>query len=166
MATGVTELQGRVERRFEGEIGSCHLEHGELTVQVPCEHYLAVCKALRDEQDFAFEQLVDLCGVDYLEYGVADWATKKATAQGFSRAVERRQYKEHVWIGLRFAVVVHLLSVRYNWRLRVRTFINEEMPIAPSVVEIWASANWFEREAFDLFGILFDGHPEDRKSVV
>lgn len=163
MATGVTELQGRIERRFEGDIGSCRLEHGELTVQVPRESYLAVCKALQDEEDFAFEQLMDLCGVDYMEYGLSDWETKKATVHGFSRAVERRQHQDHAWIGLRFAVVAHLLSIRHNWRLRVRTFVDEAMPVAPSVTEVWASANWFEREAFDLFGILFDGHPDLRR---
>jgi NADH-quinone oxidoreductase subunit C len=163
MVTGVTELRKRIERRLDGEISSHHLEEGELTVQVPCKHYLAVCKALRDEEDFFFEQLIDLCGVDYLEYGIADWATRNATSQGFGRAVERRQHKEHAWTELRFAVVVHLLSVRHNWRLRVRTFVDEEMPIVPSVTELWASANWFEREAFDLFGILFDGHPDLRR---
>ncbi|QBQ53572.1 NADH-quinone oxidoreductase subunit C [Nitrosococcus wardiae] len=163
MATGVMELRERIERRFEGEISSCRLDRGELTVQVPRESYFAVCKALRDEDDFAFEQLIDLCGVDYLEYGLSDWETKRATNQGFGRAVERRQHQEHTWNGRRFAVITHLLSIHYNWRLRVRTFVEEEVPVAPSVSELWASANWFEREAFDLFGILFDGHPDLRR---
>jgi NADH-quinone oxidoreductase subunit C len=163
MATGVTELRKRIERRLDGEISSCHLEEGELTIQIPCERYLAICKVLRDEEDFSFEQLIDLCGVDYLEYGIADWETRNATLQGFSRAVERRQHREHGWTELRFAIVIHLLSVRNNWRLRVRTFVDEKMPVAPSVTEIWTSANWFEREAFDLFGILFDGHPDLRR---
>ncbi|ADJ27521.1 NADH-quinone oxidoreductase subunit C [Nitrosococcus watsonii] len=163
MANGVADLRRRVEGRFDGEIGSCRLDRGELTIEVPRESYFAVCKTLRDEEDFGFEQLIDLCGVDYLEHGVADWATRKATAQGFGRAVERRQHKEQAWAGLRFAVVVHLLSVRHNWRLRVRTFVDEEILVVPSVIQLWASANWFEREAFDLFGILFDGHPDLRR---
>jgi NADH-quinone oxidoreductase subunit C len=163
MANGMTELRERIERRFEGEISFCHLERGEVTVEVPRERYLAVCNALQDEKDFAFEQLIDLCGVDYLEYGVADWATRSATIQGFSRAVEQRQYTGHAWAGKRLAVVVHLLSLQHNWRLRLRTFVEEGMPIAPSVTHLWTSANWFEREAFDLFGILFEGHPDLRR---
>jgi NADH-quinone oxidoreductase subunit C len=163
MATGMTELRERVERRFEGEISACQLERGELTVEVPREHYFAVCNALREEQDFSFEQLSDLCGVDYLGYGVAEWATKAATVHGFSRAVEKKQSSEQAGAEKRLAVVVHLLSLRYNQRLRVRVFIEEGMPIVPSLTSLWTSANWFEREAFDLFGILFEGHPDLRR---
>ncbi|ABA59016.1 NADH-quinone oxidoreductase subunit C [Nitrosococcus oceani] len=163
MANSVAELRRRIEGRFDGEIGFCRLERGELTIEVPREFYFAVCKALRDEENFGFEQLIDLCGVDYMEYGLSDWETKKATVDGFSRAVERRQYKKQAWTRSRFAVVVHLLSVRHNWRLRVRTFVDEEILVAPSVIQLWASVNWFEREAFDLFGILFEGHPDLRR---
>lgn len=163
MATGVTELRARIERTFEGKLTSCRLERGEFTIQVSCEDYLTVCKALRDEEDFAFEQLIDLCGVDYLEYGLADWETKNATVHGFSRAVEPKRFTDHAESEARLAVVVHLLSLRHNWRLRVRAFVAEGVPVIPSAADIWASANWFEREAFDLFGILFDGHPDLRR---
>lgn len=163
MATGVTELRARIERTFDGKLISCRLECGELTVHVAREDYLSICKALRDEEDFAFEQLIDLCGVDYLEYGIADWETNSATVHGFSRAVELKQFTEHTGSEARLAVVIHLLSLRHNWRLRMRAFVDEGMPVIPSVTDIWASANWFEREAFDLFGILFDGHPDLRR---
>lgn len=163
MATGVTELRARVERYWEDQLIACFVERGELTIQVAREDYPAVCQALRDEEAFSFEQLVDLCGVDYLEYGVADWETKSATTHGFGRAVEPNRFTEHAQGESRLAVVTHLLSLRHNWRLRVRVFVDEDMPVIASVASIWASANWFEREAFDLFGILFDGHADLRR---
>ena len=110
----------------------------ELTLEVPAADYLALAKRLRDE--FAFEQLIDLCGVDYAAYG--------------DRPRE----------GLRFAAVLHLLSVSRNVRLRVRSFCpHDEFPAIASIVEVWPSANWYEREAFDLYGIVFDGHPDLRR---
>nr|WP_197745245.1 NADH-quinone oxidoreductase subunit C [Candidatus Nitrosacidococcus tergens] len=160
----IVELKNRIEQRLSNEIRFCYIEKDELTIQAPCEHYLSVHNILRNEEEFHFEQLIDLCGVDYLDYGVADWSTtKSATSTGFSRAVEGKQYKESTTTDSRFAVVVHLLSIRYNWRLRVKTFISESAPIVPSLMNLWASANWFERETFDLFGILFDGHPDLRR---
>src|SRR5262245_57033487 len=108
---------------------------GEITIEVPVDEYLKVCRKLRDHAELGFEQLIDLCGVDYGAY--AD------------------QPRE----GPRFAVVVHLLSVKNNWRLRVRSFCRDDtFPVVASLTEVWPSAGWFEREAFDLFGILFDGH--------
>lgn len=163
MDTSVTELRDLIERYLSNQVSSYHLDRGELTIQVSCEHYFAACEVLRDEKTLFFEQLTDLCGVDYLDYGVADWSTKSATLRGFGRAVEKSQYKDRIWAEARFAVVAHLLSVRHNWRLRIRTFVSEKMPIVSSVTALWASANWFEREAFDLFGILFDGHPDLRR---
>ncbi|MFQ5994075.1 MAG: NADH-quinone oxidoreductase subunit C [Acidiferrobacterales bacterium] len=116
---------------------------GELTLEVKREHVLKVCRALRDEPDFCFEQLSDLCGVDYQDY--------------------RREALEGPHTGPRFAVVYHLLSVNHNHRVRVRAFLDDEFPVVDSVVEIWSSANWYEREAFDLFGIVFEGHPDLRR---
>jgi NADH-quinone oxidoreductase subunit C len=114
---------------------------GELTLEVPPAEYHAICLRLRDSAELRFEQVIDLCGVDYATYGG-------------SRAPR----------GGRFAVVLHLLSVTHNWRLRVRCMIaDEEMPMLPSLVEVWPSVNWFEREAFDLFGIVFEGHPDLRR---
>ena len=111
---------------------------GEITIEVPAADYLAAVRKLRD--DLGFEQLVDLCGVDYSVYG--------------DRPRE----------GKRFAAVSHLLSIRNNWRLRVRSFCpDDEFPVLPSIVDVWPAADWYEREAFDLFGIMFDGHPDLRR---
>jgi NADH-quinone oxidoreductase subunit C len=113
---------------------------GELTIVVGAENYLSAMRVLRDQSDLRFEELIDLCGVDYSTY--ADGA----------------------WKGRRFAVVTHLLSVTHNWRLRVRVFApDDEMPVVDSVSDIWPAANWFEREAFDFFGILFEGHNDLRR---
>jgi NADH-quinone oxidoreductase subunit C len=113
---------------------------GEITIEVTPADYLAACRKLRDHPDLRFEQLVDLCGVDYASYGDAPRD------------------------GPRFAVVLHLLSIQHNWRLRVRVFCRDnELPAVASLIEVWPSANWFEREAFDLFGIVFEGHPDLRR---
>lgn len=133
------QLASLVQERFSTRITATHVEFGELTVELPREHLSSVCTALRDEEVFHFEQLIDLCGVDYLDYG------------------------NGVWSGPRFAVVYHLLSVKNNQRIRLRTFVGDEMPRVDSVLEIWNSADWYEREAFDLFGIVFEGHPDLRR---
>jgi len=147
-------------------------QSGILTLEVGVEHWLEVCRALRAEEPFCFEQLTDLCGVDHLSYGQSEWETENASSEGFSRAVENlgpgrfdwAQRPESVDIKQRFAVVVHLLSFKHNQRLRIRCFAPDEgMPIVPSLVEIWNSANWYEREAFDLFGVVFEGHPDLRR---
>jgi NADH-quinone oxidoreductase subunit C len=136
----------------------------ELTIEVEPEQLLSVAKVLRDHDDFKFEELIDLCGVDYSRYGVADWETHVATERGFERAVEPAAERHSTWDKPRFASVIHLLSVVHNTRLRVRTFAaDDSFPVLPSVVDIWAAANWFEREAFDLFGIMYEGHPDLRR---
>ena len=113
---------------------------GELTLVVKPQHYEAAMRTLRDHPDCRFEQLIDLCGVDYSDYG------------------------DGAWEGPRFAVVAHLLSLTYNQRVRVRVFCPDDaLPVVASMVDIWPSANWFEREAFDLFGIVFEGHPDLRR---
>jgi NADH-quinone oxidoreductase subunit C len=106
---------------------------------------------------------MDVCGVDYLDYGFSEWATEETTLTGFSRGVESEPKRVIPWHKPRFAVVYHLLSVSLNHRIRLRTFPLGEPPIVNSVIEIWESANWFEREAFDLFGIMFEGHPDLRR---
>jgi NADH:ubiquinone oxidoreductase subunit C len=112
---------------------------GEITIEVPAAEYLQVCRKLRDHPDLRFEQLMDLTGVDYASYG------------------------DKPREGPRFAVALHLLSITHNWRLRVRAFCpDDQFPLLPSVFEIWPSVNWYEREAFDLFGIVFEGHPGER----
>ena len=143
-----------------------------LTAELPVEHWLEVTRSLRDEEMFSFEQLTDLCGVDYLGFGQSEWETTGATFEGYSRGVEGlgpgrfrwRELPESEEIEQRFAVVVHLLSIRHNRRLRLRCFAADEgFPIIPSLVDIWNSANWYEREAFDLLGIVFEGHPDLRR---
>jgi NADH-quinone oxidoreductase subunit C len=144
---------------------------GEFTIEVNPADLLSVCQQLRDDPELGFEQLIDVCGIDYLEYGRTEWRTFESTSTGFSRGVERRSHPvaaEDAHIVLqperRFAVAYHLLSIRHNQRLRVRTFCaDDEAPVVDSVIGIWASADWFEREAFDLFGILFRGHPDLRR---
>lgn len=145
---------------------------GLVTIQVPVDEWLEVAQTLRDDARFAFSQLTDLCGVDYLGYGQVEWETDDATHDGFSRGVEELGPGRFNWqnrpesddIEQRFSVVVHLLSLTHNKRLRMKTFASDEgFPVVPSLVEIWNSANWYEREAFDLFGIIFEGHPDLRR---
>lgn len=133
-----------------------------VTIEVKPEYLLSCCMQLRDEEPFKFEQLTDLCGVDYLEFGAANWRTDETTTSGFSRGVELVKERVYEWKKPRYAVVYHLLSLSKNQRLRVRVFSAPE-PIVPSVIDVWNSANWYEREAYDLYGIVFDGHPDLRR---
>ena len=135
----------------------------ELCYEVQPADIRKVCRTLRDDPALKFEILIDLAGIDYLEYGSSEWKTLSATASGFSRGVNRSDARvPHD--GARFAVAYHLLSITHNQRLRIRARCEDaEDPLIDSVVEIWPGANWFEREAFDLFGILFNGHPDLRR---
>ena len=171
--TDSTILADRLRARFGSQVQNCTERLGEVTIEIAPVDLLAVAKALRDSEDFAFEQLVDLCGVDYLGYGQSEWETsERATGTGYSRGVEGEGPGRFDWDGRprevdvprRFAAVLHLLSLRHNWRLRVRVFCPDAgLPVVPSVTSIWIGAGWFEREAFDLFGIVFDGHPDLRR---
>lgn len=137
---------------------------GEATFETEAAELFDVCTALRDEPAFAFDMLMDVCGVDYLDYGCNEWETAEASGSGFSRAVERSATPRKTDNARRFAVVYHLLSTQHNLRLRLRVFCEAgEPPVIDSVNDVWNSANWFEREAFDLFGILFRGHPDLRR---
>ncbi len=137
---------------------------GELAVEVEPADLLSVCRELRDLPELAFEQLIDLSGIDFLDYGRSEWTTSAATATGFSRGVEREAPREAPDAEVRFAVVYQLLSVSRNTRLRLRCHCPAgEPPMVDSVTEIWSSADWYEREAFDLYGILFRGHPDLRR---
>lgn len=154
-------LKASLEQQFSTLLLDCELERGELTLHIASENLIALCRALRDQ--FGFEQLVDLCGVDYAEYGGSAWETKGATQHGFSRAVDGAGHGEPVAEGFRFAVVYHLLSVQHNQRVRVKVRLSAEEPVIESVTALWRSADWYEREAFDLFGILFTGHQDLRR---
>ena len=143
---------------------------GELTFEVPAARLLEIAQTLRDAPELKFEMCMDVCGVDYLEHGRAEWKTQSATASGFSRGVARRNVAadsadfEALAPGRRFAVVYHLLSITLNHRLRLRVYCPDDaQPMVDSVIGIWASVDWFERETFDLFGILFRGHPDLRR---
>ncbi len=163
MPAHIDELAARIERILGGRVHRYGSLAGEVAVEVPAAELLAVARILRDEAELRFEILVDLAGVDYLDYGRAEWRTTAATSSGFSRGVNRAA--PHTLAGdKRFAVVSQLLSITHNERLRLRVWCDDiEDPVIDSLTGIWASADWFEREAFDLFGILFRGHPDLRR---
>ncbi len=165
MNQALEQLAESISGRFAGQVTRVESRCGELTFEVAPAALVAVCTALRDEADWSFEQLIDLCGVDYSLYGVDEWNTETATFRGFSRGVNRvLSHQDGRGEERRFAVVYHLLSVKHNRRLRLRVFCEPgEPPMIDSVIEIWKAADWFEREAFDLFGILFRGHPDLRR---
>jgi NADH-quinone oxidoreductase subunit C len=152
-----------VVREHFAEVG-CDLvaEFGELTLIVPGTQLLNVAGILRDHPNFCFEQLIDLCGVDYLTFGQSEWDTENASHTGFGRGVDRDSYFE-INNSKRFAVVYHLLSIVNNQRLRLRVYVDNCHPLTDSVIAIWPASDWFEREAFDLYGILFRGHPDLRR---
>ncbi len=155
------DLAARIEARFAADVTSCTVACGEVTAVIPSTKLLEVAKVLRDETDFAFEILIDLCGVDYAHFGVEDWQQTEHTT--YNRIDEGEDDTMVTRPSARFAVVYHLLSVTRNQRLRLKVFLDDDPPRVQSVVDIWNCANWFEREAFDLFGILFDGHPDLRR---
>lgn len=164
MPESAQALAARIKKRFGATVGECRIHAGQVTAIVAAESLRDVCMALRDEDAFAFAQLVDVCGVDYLDYGRADWETSEtATTQGFSRGVELREDREAQAELSRYVVVYHLLSHANNQRFRLKVEASGNPPCVDSVVDIWNGANWFEREAFDLYGILFDGHPDLRR---
>ncbi len=140
MSAKLETLSQNLQKHFSDKLKSLKLALGELTVEVAATDDLAVMTSLRDEPNLGFEEMVDLCGVDYSTYG------------------------DGAWSGRRFAAVSHLLSIANNWRLRVRVFAeDDEFPVVDSVTGVWKSVNWFEREAFDLFGIAFVGHDDLRR---
>jgi NADH-quinone oxidoreductase subunit C len=160
-------LAARIDERFGEQMTRVASICGELTFEVDKDDLHDVATALRNEAEFGFEMLMDVCGVDYLTYGSDEWTTSSATDTGFSRGVEREPVildEADEFDPRRFAVVYHLLSIQHNFRLRLRVFTGtDNPPVMRSVVDIWNGANWFEREVFDLFGILFVGHPDLRR---
>jgi NADH-quinone oxidoreductase subunit C len=140
MSDPLDTLQAALQAAFGAAIVALERDRGELTLTVPAAAYAAVALRLRDDPALKFEQLMDLCGVDYAEYRNAPWD------------------------GARFCVVSHLLSISHNWRLRLKVFCpDDQLPQVASVTPVWSAANWFEREAFDLYGIIFDGHLDLRR---
>lgn len=165
MKQSVLDLQNKVNQHLGNNIVSSTIALGELTIELSPSKALAAFKLLKEE--LGFEQLMDLCGVDYLDYGQANWETMTAVNSGFSRGVfdfAEDNDDDSLNMERRFAVVYHLLSIQHNVRIRVKVFPETtQMPIVDSVIDIWNCANWFEREAFDLFGILFKNHPDLRR---
>jgi len=140
MSTKLELLEAALRNALGGQLQSLTSALGEITIVVKAADYASAMRVLRDHADLRFDELIDLCGVDYSTYG------------------------DGVWDGPRFAVVSHLLSVEHNWRLRVRVFApDDDMPVVASVTDTWTGANWYEREAFDFYGILFEGHNDLRR---
>lgn len=138
--TRLQQLKQALQQVLEDKVARLVEHVGELTIECKASQLLAVCNILRDHEQLKFEQLIDLCGVDYADYG------------------------EGTWSGLRFATVYHLLSISLNHRLRLRVFASEDdFPVLPTLVDLWPVANWFERESFDLYGIMYEGHPDLRR---
>jgi NADH-quinone oxidoreductase subunit C len=138
-------------------------KYGELTLEINKDKIVSVMRVLKEADQFLFTQLTDISVVDYLTYGQADWQTQKASSQGFSRAVTQSETVDASASERRFAVVYQLLSVTYNVRLRVKVYLESDLPRLSTVSEIWPVADWYERESFDLFGILFEDHPDLRR---
>jgi NADH-quinone oxidoreductase subunit C len=163
--TSIETLASTVAARFGERLQALPSLPGELSYEVrQLADLTAVCRGLRDDPELSFEQLIDLSGVDFLDYGRDEWSTYGSTVRGFSRGVNRIRETAPEARPARFAVVYQLLSVSHNWRLRLRCFTTEgEPPVIDSVIDVWASANWYEREAFDMYGILFNGHPDLRR---
>lgn len=161
----IESLSAKIKERFERLLERVIIRSNELTIEVAAQHLHQICIALRDESEFDFKLLIDVCGVDYLKYGLDEWQTESTTATGFGRGVTRDHVPEDFpsEVFPRFASVYHLLSITHNHRIRIRVFLDEKNLQIPSVVDIWPSANWFEREAFDLFGIVYQGHPDLRR---
>jgi NADH-quinone oxidoreductase subunit C len=159
----IAALAASIEARLPGLLQRAPSLPDELCFEVQPDKLKQVCLALRDSPELKFEILIDLAGVDYLDYAKVEWKTNSATATGFSRGVNRGTVRvPHE--GARFAVAYNLLSVTNNQRVRIRSrCVDAEDPMIDSVVDVWPGANWFEREAFDLYGILFTGHPDLRR---
>jgi NADH-quinone oxidoreductase subunit C len=161
----IEALAGKVDAQLKGSVRRLPSRAAELAYEVEAATLLSVCRTVRDAEDLKFEMLMDLAGVDYLHHGRDDWQTESATRSGFSRARQAQSAAapDPAAPG-RFAVIYNLLSISHNQRLRLKAICPDTAePVLDSVVDIWASANWFEREAFDLFGILFRGHPDLRR---
>ncbi len=166
-----TSLAEQLAARF-GDTLAISTVRNEIVAELAGTDLIAVATALRDESAFRFSELIDLCGIDYLGYGQTEWDTDTVSSTGFSRGVEGEATGRFDWAGRprghdeprRFAAVIQLLSIEHNRRLRLRVFCEDDsLPLLPSLTLVWPGVNWFEREAFDLYGIIFDGHPDLRR---
>ena len=175
MSDSSRQLAEQLQEHFGDSLEAVIDSVGEVTIEVGSTGLIEVATALRDEPRFRFEMLIDLCGIDYANFGHDEWAKEETSGSGFSRGVEAatagrlRAVTEDLSVETpneprRFAAVYHLLSISNNRRLRIRVFApDDDLPVIPSVITVWNSADWYEREAFDMYGILFDGHPDLRR---
>ena len=164
MSELIEALAAKVDAQLQGRLRRVSALAAELSYETDAAVLLEVCRSLRDSPELKFEMLMDLAGLDYLHYGRDEWQTDTATRSGFSRGRVARSDAPDPDAAGRFAVVYNLLSISHNQRLRLKVKCPDTAePVVDSVVEVWASANWFEREAFDLYGILFRGHPDLRR---
>ena len=174
MSNSRQRLADALRAEFGDKLDTVTLAFDEVTIEVKPENLIEVATILRDNDSLQFQQLLDVCGVDYSQYGRAEWQTGDASHAGFSRGVDdaastgRLQFGDELdpmtAQGRRFAAVYHLISYALNQRLRVRVYGSDDsFPVVPTVTGIWSSADWYEREAFDLFGILFSDHPDLRR---
>lgn len=162
MQGDIASLYNMLQKKFGKNIElSCALS--EITIEVKPGDIQDVCKVLKFDKELAFDQLMDICAVDYSQFGEGEWDTNDATASGYSRAKSKLRTKTAK--PNRFAVVYHLQSLKHNWRVRIKSFLTNDNEKISSVCSIWASANWYEREAFDLFGIFFEDHPDLRRII-
>jgi len=157
-------LASQIDAHLSGRAQRVASLNDEVTYEVEPAQLLSVCRALRDTPELKFEMLMDVAGIDYLHHGRDEWQTESATRSGFSRGRVARTTAPDPNMAGRFAVVYHLLSITHNRRMRLRVkCADTQDPQVDSVIDVWACANWFEREAFDLFGIVFRGHPDLRR---
>ncbi|HXA91663.1 MAG TPA: NADH-quinone oxidoreductase subunit C [Steroidobacteraceae bacterium] len=166
MTDSIDALARNIDAQLQTRVRRVAATPDELAYEVDSAMLLEVCRTLRDAPELRFEMLMDVAGIDYLEFRKDEWQTLSATRTGFSRGrLEEEELVPPAPVGgARFAVVYQLLSITHNQRVRLRVKCEDEAePVVDSVVDIWASANWFEREAFDLFGILFRAHPDLRR---
>ncbi|MED5430528.1 MAG: NADH-quinone oxidoreductase subunit C [Pseudomonadota bacterium] len=158
-------------KKYLSSISEIKLDSDVITLIINQDSLLTTMKILKENEELNFQQLTDLCAVDYSQFKNTEWKTTNATSTGYSRGVKsdthgRIKFGDNIQkddINDRFCIIYHLLSLTNNSRIRVKVFIKEEPPIIPSVTSVWDAANWYEREAFDLFGILFEGHPDLRR---
>jgi len=162
--TRLESLAGAVLQALPEQLRLVSKALGELTYEVAAKDLMGAAVTLRDAPGLKFEMCMDVCGVDYLEHGRAEWKTETATSSGFSRGVARGVMDDPIAPGRRFAVVYHLLSISLNQRLRLRVHCADDLePMVDSLSAVWAGVDWFERETFDMFGVLFKGHPDLRR---
>lgn len=162
--SAIQALCTQLQEKFADWIENATVALGEATIEVLPQHLLEFCRVLRDDPAYQFTMLIDVCGIDYLHYGLDDWQTQSATLTGFSRGTTEKPLRVAAAHPTRFAVVYHLLSMEKNQRLRLRVNLRDEHSLlVDSVMSVWPAADWFEREAFDLYGIMFKGHPDLRR---